>query len=277
MSDVDPEGAGAAERHREDQVSRSGLHAKPQGRRRAPWARVRRRTRSRRRPTGQARPRPGTRRTGRGELPAGRSPIADPAEGVVVPDGIVRVETREPSVICRAVFQSAALRLVSPSLRATDGRGCRSGSRGGARDAAPQPEVEVVPSDHPAQVEVPPLARRARSRVGKKNARGSVGKPPDAEDRTVVEGLKRATRARAGDRCPDPRGAARSRRRRAAGRRRPRGRGRSRRGARPRREGRGSGGGTRPGVRASSRKLRTPSRARAGGDRGGQHRSTLAG
>ena len=94
-------------------------------------------------------------------------------------------------MIWRAAFQSAVRRRVSPSLRAMRWTCVSVGiDEAGSRDAAPQPEVEVVAPDHPAQVEVPALARRARRRARKEEAHGgALGQPPDAEDRTVVEGL----------------------------------------------------------------------------------------
>ncbi len=116
---------------------------------------------------------------------------ADPAEGVVEPHRIGRVEAGERvRDLAGGLPVGGAPPGQSESSRDPMDVRVRRDHEAGSRDAAPQPEVEVVAPDHPAQVEVPALARRARGRARKEEAHGgALGQPPDAEDRTVVEGL----------------------------------------------------------------------------------------
>src|SRR5262249_29686230 len=55
-------------------------------------------------------------------------------------------------------------------------------------DLSPEAEVDGVAPDHPAQVEVPALARRAVRGVGEEETDGgALGDPPRPEDRAPVE------------------------------------------------------------------------------------------
>ena len=198
----------------------------------------------------------------------GLSGMADPedsdaAEGVVEADGVCRVEAFQ------GVGDLPRGRPVGrpPSRQAEPARnemdvGVGRDDEAVRRYPRPEAEVEGVAADHPAQVEVPPLAGRALRGIGKEEAGGGGLRAARAGRR--LAGSRRpgggSRRAREGPPCPLPRRATSCGRRRR--RSRPRGEpARSRTGARPRPLRRGIGGGSRRGAPARTRQSPQSSRA----------------
>ena len=211
---LDPDGPGRRRRDREDQrEQRAGLHARrhPEGRAiprgESGWRSPRRAAAGR--PAGFLDRALGAPAEARGRHADVED--ADPAERVVEPHRIGRVEAGERvRDLARGLPVGGGSPRQSESSRDPMDVRVRRDDEAARRDAAPQPEVEVVAPDHPAQVEVPALARRARGRVRKEEAHG--GALGQRAGRRGPAGSRRPRcarrRARAGPRCPDPRPAA---------------------------------------------------------------------
>ncbi len=114
---------------------------------------------------------------------------ADAAEGVVETDGVERVEAFQ-----RIGDLPRGRPVGCPPLRQAEPARDEVDVRVGRDDEAvcgypwPEAEVERVAADHPAQVEVPPLAGRALRGVGKEEAgRGAFGQPAPADGWPEVE------------------------------------------------------------------------------------------